>query len=80
MKPAQTRIADLWCKLLHTAPMWPWHGKHECRTCGRRRQVCWERPWKDIRDSVLLSNQAQSHGAVRSKPQPIPQPGIYCQA
>ena len=44
MKPAQAKIADLWCRLMHTAPMWPSHGQYECRTCGRRHPVCWEAP------------------------------------
>ena len=44
MKPAQAKIADLWCRLMHTAPMWPSHGKYECRTCGLRHRVCWEQP------------------------------------
>ena len=36
MEPSQAKIADLWCRLMHTAPMWPSHGQYECRTCGRR--------------------------------------------
>jgi hypothetical protein len=44
MKSTQARIADLWCKLMHTEPMWPSHGQYECRTCGRRHPVCWEGP------------------------------------
>jgi hypothetical protein len=44
MKPTQARIADLWCKLMHSEPMWPSHGQYECRTCGRRHRVCWEQP------------------------------------
>jgi hypothetical protein len=44
MKQTQAIIADLWCRLMHTAPMWPSHGQYECRTCGRRRRVCWEEP------------------------------------
>jgi hypothetical protein len=44
MKPTQRRIADLWCRLMHTEPMWPSHGQYECRTCGRRHRVCWEQP------------------------------------
>ena len=39
-----TRIGDLWCRLMHTEPMWPSHGQYECRTCGRRFQVGWEQP------------------------------------
>lgn len=42
MRPAQARIADFWCKLMHTEPMWPSHGQYECRSCGRRHRVCWE--------------------------------------
>jgi hypothetical protein len=41
-KPSQEGIGDLWCRLMHTEPMWPSHGQYECRTCGRRFQVCWE--------------------------------------
>jgi hypothetical protein len=44
MIPGQTRIGDLWCRLMHTEPMWPSHGQYECRTCGRRFQVSWEQP------------------------------------
>lgn len=42
MRRIKARIADLWCKLMHTAPMWPAYGQYECRTCGRRHRVCWE--------------------------------------
>lgn len=44
MKATQARIADLWCKLMHTEPMWPSNGQYECRKCGRRYSVCWEPP------------------------------------
>jgi len=60
MKPTQTRIADLWCKLMHTDPMWPSHGQYECRTCGRRHQVCWEHPIPAIRGAVVLPTPAQT--------------------
>jgi hypothetical protein len=42
--PGQGRIGDLWCRLMHTEPMWPVHGQYECRTCGRRFHVDWEQP------------------------------------
>jgi hypothetical protein len=45
MIPGQTRIGGLWCRLMHTEPMWPSHGQYECRACGRRFQVGWEQPW-----------------------------------
>ena len=37
------RVAELWCKMMHRAPMWPSHGHYRCRTCGRRYPVPWER-------------------------------------
>jgi len=66
MKPTQTRIGDLWCKLMHMDSMWPSHGQYECWTRGHRHQVCWEQPLADIRRTVLLPNQAQTNVAVRS--------------
>ena len=33
MKAARARIAGLWCRLMHTEPMWPSHGQYQCRTC-----------------------------------------------
>lgn len=42
MIPGQARLGDLWCRLMHTEPMWPAHGQYECRTCGRRFRVGWE--------------------------------------
>ncbi len=44
MKPTNTRVARLWCKLMHTEVTWPSHGHYECRTCGQRYRVCWEEP------------------------------------
>jgi len=44
MKPNQTRTVNLWCRLMHSEPMWPSHGQYECRTSGQRHRVCWDRP------------------------------------
>jgi hypothetical protein len=44
MKPTQARIANIWCRLMHSEPMWPSHGQYECRACGQRHRVCWEQP------------------------------------
>ena len=38
MKPAQARIAKLWCRLMHTAHMWPSHGQ----------KVQLARPWNEM--------------------------------
>ena len=54
MKPTQARIANLWRRLMHTAPMWPSHGRYECRRCGQRHRVCWEQPQPaDLREMAM---------------------------
>jgi hypothetical protein len=35
-------IADLWCGLIHPAPMWPVHGYYRCPACWRQYAVPWE--------------------------------------
>ena len=45
------RIGELWCKLMHTAPMWPMRGNYLCRTCGRSYPV----PWAGGRGRVVES-------------------------
>ena len=35
-------IADLWCRLIHPAPMWPVHGYYRCPACWRQYAVPWE--------------------------------------
>jgi hypothetical protein len=64
MKLAQAKIADLWCRLMHTAPMWPSHGQYECRTCGRRHRVCWEAPAPFALRRVRLPCEAQDQRAL----------------
>jgi hypothetical protein len=44
MKPILARVAHLWCRWMHAEPMWPSHGRYECRKCGRRHLVGWEQP------------------------------------
>jgi hypothetical protein len=54
MKPMPARIADLWWRVMHTAPMWPSHGQYECRTCGRHHRVCWEQaPPAEVRVKAM---------------------------
>ena len=36
------RIADLWCRNMHTEAMWPIHGKYICKRCLREHAVEWE--------------------------------------
>ena len=64
MKPTQSRIADLWCRLMHTEPMWPSHGQYECRTCGRRHRVCWEQPLPAAPRVMVLPRETQVQNAL----------------
>jgi len=38
------RLADLWCRRMHHSPMWPIHGRYQCRKCHRYHDVAWEAP------------------------------------
>ena len=64
MKPAHTRIADLWCRLMHAEPMWPSHGQYECRTCGRRYPVCWQQPLPATSRVLVLPREAMAQKAL----------------
>jgi len=33
------RLADLWCRRMHRSPMWPIHGRYQCRKCHRYHDV-----------------------------------------
>jgi len=35
-------ISELWCKAVHSKPMWPMHGKYICATCLREYPVVWD--------------------------------------
>jgi hypothetical protein len=64
MKPTQTRIADLWCRLMHTEPMWPLHGQYECRRCGRRHRVCWGQPSQAAPRVMALPCETQAQSSL----------------
>ena len=36
------RIAEVWCKSMHSKAMWPIHGKYICPDCLREYPVVWE--------------------------------------
>ena len=43
-KPALSeaaRLSVLWCRLMHSAPMWPIRGRYQCRICGLSYPVPW---------------------------------------
>ncbi len=35
------KLGEVWCRLMHEQPMWPIHGRYECRVCGRQYPVVW---------------------------------------
>ena len=35
------RLGMRWCRLMHSAPMWPVNGHYQCRSCGRSYDVPW---------------------------------------
>lgn len=39
MRNVIERIEQLWCENMHTATMWPIHGKYRCGTCLREFTV-----------------------------------------
>lgn len=36
------RLADLWCRKMHTEAMWPIHGKYVCKRCLREYPIEWQ--------------------------------------
>jgi hypothetical protein len=50
-------LADTWCTLMHEQPMWPIHGRYECRTCGRQYPVPWAEPETGGRRSLHEPSQ-----------------------
>jgi hypothetical protein len=37
-----SKIAELWCTLMHPAPMWPFRGHYRCPKCLREHRIDWE--------------------------------------
>lgn len=38
------RIANFWCRKMHSEAMWPIHGKYVCPRCLREHALEWEGP------------------------------------
>jgi hypothetical protein len=52
------RIADLWCRKMHTEAMWPIHGRYLCKRCLREHPVEWEDRFTPVAESSV---QTDSH-------------------
>jgi hypothetical protein len=61
MKTFWSRIAELWCTLMHPAPMWLSHGCYRCPVCLHTHPV----PWEGARSTVAVQPRA---GTVRPRP------------
>ena len=46
-------LGTLWCRHFHDSVMWPIRGEYECRSCGRRFVVPWDRRNKIQEQPVL---------------------------
>jgi hypothetical protein len=68
---SQTRIGDLWCRLMHTEPMWPAHGRYECRTCGRQFPVCWEQPSTVASNGTIWPPETQAASQLAGSYSPL---------
>jgi hypothetical protein len=52
MKALGSQLAELWCRSLHPAPMWPVKGRYRCPVCLRSYPVPWEQP---VRREAVVS-------------------------
>jgi hypothetical protein len=58
MRDLMNQIETLWCEQMHTAVMWPIHGKYRCGTCMREYAVGFEtveRPPLEHRGSAPIA-------------------------
>lgn len=56
------RISELWCEIMHDSPMWPVHGRYQCRACGRLYHVPWTEPdEKPAQTRIPALRQALEH-------------------
>jgi hypothetical protein len=54
MKGLGSRVASLWCKSTHPAPMWPVNGRYRCPVCFRSYPVPWEVRPEPAKAPVLM--------------------------
>lgn len=64
MRALGDRVARLWCKSMHPAPMWPVQGHYRCPLCLRSYPVLWERTAAAARHGKEGRVAASSHRAA----------------
>ena len=40
-EPFWSTPKTFWCRLFHSASMWPIHGYYRCSTCLRKHRIAW---------------------------------------
>lgn len=67
MKRIRSRVATLWCQVMHPAPMWPVKGYYQCPACLRAYPVPWEHvacsTHKPAAKVVLSNDRAETVGS-----------------
>lgn len=54
MKKILDRVEQFWCENMHGAPMWPTHGRYQCRVCLREYPV----PFEITEDDAMPRREA----------------------
>ncbi len=67
MKSVRSRVATVWCKLMHPAPMWPVNGHYQCPACLRSYPV----PWEHVRSNHNPDPAPVKRQAVSSKTEQV---------
>jgi hypothetical protein len=55
MRDLIERFEQAWCENMHTATMWPIHGKYRCGTCFREYDVAFEIPERPAAPSAVTA-------------------------
>jgi len=50
------RIADLWCRNMHSEAMWPIHGKYVCKRCFREYPIDWNGSEARVKESAVQTD------------------------
>lgn len=70
----KNKLSQIWCKKMHSQPMWPIHGKYICPQCLREYPVTWEGPARaseyapSLRKSSLPVATASFSGPISQTP------------
>lgn len=48
MKNLLERVEEFWCRTMHGAPLWPSHGRYQCRVCLREFPIQFEKSEDEV--------------------------------